>query len=527
MLFGPAFRRAAKLPIVSAVSTGRESQQARPAAAEDERMSSVSSQFPYHDLRTFLDEVKALGEYQEIEGADWDLEIGALTEATAELIEDPPLLMFDSIKGYPKGYRVVSLATGSRRRAALSLGLPTDKSKLELVRLWTKKINESKPLPPRVVNHAPVLENSITGDDIDIFKFPSLKSHALDGGRYIGTGDSIINRDPETGCVNAGTYRVQVHEKDLLGLWMSPGQQGREICSRYWKEGKACPMVAVFGGDPLVFQSSQLKLPWGKSELDFAGGMRGSPLEVVAGPITGLPIPAHAEIAIEGEVPPPEEQSRNEGPFGEWPGYYSGGSVGTGRPQPVIRIKAIYYRNDPILVNQAPQWWGAPTHGLSQRSGVLWDQLEAAGIPGITGVYFHTAYMIAISVKQMYAGHVKQVGMAALSCIGGARNGRYVVVVDEDIDPTKIKEVVWAMQTRVDPATDIQIADSCWSTPLDPRMPPEKRANRDFTNSRAIFYAVRPFHWKEQYPVVARVERDRMKSVVEKYRKILPFPSSI
>src|SRR5581483_10258293 len=131
----------------------------------------------------FVEGVQQLGEYEESEGEDWDLEIGALTEATAELIEDPPLLMFDSIKGYPKGYRVVSLATGSRRRAALSLGLPTDKTKLELVRLWTRKINESKPLPPRVVNDAPILENVLIGDKIDILKFPSLKSHALDGGR--------------------------------------------------------------------------------------------------------------------------------------------------------------------------------------------------------------------------------------------------------------------------------------------------------------------------------------------------------
>ena len=483
--------------------------------------------FPYHDLRTFVDGVKKLGEYKEIEGADWDLEIGALTEATSELIEDPPMLMFDNIKGYPKGFRVVSLAVASRRRAALALGLPTDKSKLELVRLWTKKIKDSAPIAPRVVTSAPVMENVMTGDQVDILKFPSIRAHAKDGGRYIGTGDSLINRDPETGNVNAGTYRIQVHEKNLLGLWMSPGQQGREICQRYWNQGKSCPVVAVFGGDPLVVEASQLKLPFGRSELEFAGGMRGTPLDVVTGPITGLPIPAYSEVAIEGEVPPPSVEAREEGPFGEWPGYYSGGTTGTAMPQPVIRIKAIYHRNDPILINQAPQWWGAPTHGISQRSGLLWDQLEAGGIAGITGIYFHTAYLIAISMKQMYPGHAKQVGGAAISLIGGARNGRYVVVVDEDIDPTKIKEVVWAMQTRVDPATDIQLVDGCWSTPLDPRMPPEKRQNKDYTNSRAIFYAVRPFHWRDKFPIVNRIDRDLMKTIVDKYRGVLPFPSAV
>ena len=88
-------------------------------------------------------------------------------------------------------------------------------------------------------------------------------------------------------------------------------------------------------------------------------------------------------------------------------------------------------------------------------------------------------------------------GLAAVSCAAAARNGRYVVVVDEDIDPDRPKEVLWAMMTRVDPATNIDIIDGCWSTPLDPRMPPEKRENRDHTNSRGIFYAVRPFEWRD------------------------------
>ena len=106
------------------------------------------------------------------------------------------------------------------------------------------------------------MQNTMTGNEIDIFKFPILKSHRLDGGRYIGTGDSLINRDPDCGYVNVGTYRMQVHEGNLLGLWMSPGQQGRLIAERYWKEGKACPVVAIFGGDPLVFFFSYTKFPF-------------------------------------------------------------------------------------------------------------------------------------------------------------------------------------------------------------------------------------------------------------------------
>jgi 4-hydroxy-3-polyprenylbenzoate decarboxylase len=260
--------------------------------------------------------------------------------------------------------------------------------------------------------------------------------------------------------------------------------------------------------------------------MEISGGLIGRPLEVLRAPITGLPIPASSEIAIEGEIPPPSEEARAEGPFGEWPGYYSGGTTGTGENQPIIRIKAIYHRNDPILEDEAPLWPGAVKMDLHISAGVLWDQLESAGIQDIAGVYNHTSYMTVVSIKQRYPGHAKQAGQAALSCAAGNRNGRYVVVVDEDIDPTNMKEVLWAMMTRVDPPTNIDIIDGCWSTPLDPRMPPEKRENKDHTNGRAIFYAVRPYHWKDKFPKVSRSSRELREKTIAKFRGVIPFPGA-
>lgn len=475
-----------------------------------------------NDLHEYIDACKKIDRWREINDADWKEEIGALTEATAELIDDPPMLIFDRIKGYPAGFRVVSLLQASPKRVALSLGLPLDKSKLELVRLAVDRIKGVKGIAPVEVADGPVRENVMTGDDVDILRFPVPLYHKSDGGRYIGTGDSVINRDPDTGYVNMGTYRIQVHDRNLLGLWMSPGQQGRQICQRYWDQGKSCPIVALFGSDPLTFMASHSRLPWGKSELDFVGGLRGRPLEVIKGPHTGLPIPAHAEIAVEGEVPPPGVEASAEGPFGEWPGYYSGGTLGTGELQPVIRIKAIYHRNNPIILNEAPLWPGAITAGLPMGSGILWNQLENAGIQDIAGVYKYNRYLVVIAIRQRYAGHAKQAGMAALGCIEAARHGRYVVIVDEDIDPTNIKEVLWAMQTRVDPATDIDLVSGFLSTPIDPRMSPEKRESRDHTTSRAIFYAVRPFTWKDKFPKVSRTERELRREVVKKYASLFP-----
>jgi 4-hydroxy-3-polyprenylbenzoate decarboxylase len=268
------------------------------------------------------------------------------------------------------------------------------------------------------------------------------------------------------------------------------------------------------------------KVPYGKSELDYAGGMMGRPLEYMRGPLTGLPIPAGAEIALEGEIPPPSEQARAEGPFGEWPGYYSGGTVGTGETQPVIRVKAVYHRNDPILEEEAPLWTGAMKIDGNPSAGILWDQLETAGIQNVVGVYNHSPFMTVVAIEQKFPGHATQAGLAAVSCAASARNGRYVVVVDDDIDPTNIKEVLWAMMTRVDPPTNIDIVEGAWSTPLDPRMPPEKRDAKDHTNGRAIFYAVRPFHWKDQFPKVSRSSRELRERVINKFRHVIPFPGA-
>lgn len=489
--------------------------------------SAWQEKFPWDDLRTFIEACKGVDQWREILGAHWDREIGALTEATAEFIPDPPMLIFDQIKGYPPGYRVASLLLASTKRAALAWGLPPDKHKLELVRMGAKKLQEARNnlIPPKTVNKGPVMENVLTGDKVDLLKFPSPHFHGQDGGRYIGTGDIMTVRDPDSGYINTGTYRMQVHERDLLGLWISPGKHGRLILQSYWEKGESAPLVASFGPDPLTFLSSTAFIPWGKSEMDLTGGLRGKPLEVIEGPITGLPFPAHAEIVIEGEVPPPSVQARDEGPFGEWPGYYSGGTIGTGEPQPVIRVKAIYHRDEPIIFDETPLWPGAERYGLPLMVGVWWDQLESAGIQDITGAWYHSPFMQVIAIRQRYAGHARQTGHAAIGCRQGAYNGRYIIVVDDDIDPTDIKEVLWAMMTRVDPATDIEIVDGTWSTPLDPRMPPEKRETGDYTNSRAIIYAVRPFNWKEKYPKTSRTERDLLLEIMKKYRSVLPFPN--
>src|SRR5213078_177032 len=139
----------------------------------------------YDGFRSFIEDCRKIGEVIDINDADWDLEIGTLTEAVAETIKDPSMLLFDRIKGYPPGFRVASLPMGSPRRVALIVGLPPDRPKLELVRMMARKISTVQIIPHVTVADGPVMQNVMKGDDVDLLKFPSLRSHAGDGGRYI------------------------------------------------------------------------------------------------------------------------------------------------------------------------------------------------------------------------------------------------------------------------------------------------------------------------------------------------------
>jgi UbiD family decarboxylase len=230
-----------------------------------------------------------------------------------------------------------------------------------------------------------------------------------------------------------------------------------------------------------------------------------------------LPIPAHAEIAIEGFVQP--GNVRTEGPFGEWTGYYASDV----RQEPVLDIKAIYYRNDPILLGCPPQ---RPPDELARyravtRSALLRENMAKSGVPGVTAVWAHEVgsarLLLGVAINQRYPGHARQAGHIACQCHVGAYAGRYVVVVDDDIDVSNLEELIWAMLTRSDPATSIDIITNAWSTPLDPRLDPEQRARGDYTNSRAIIDACRPWHWRDKFPRVNVPSPEERRIAQEKF----------
>jgi 4-hydroxy-3-polyprenylbenzoate decarboxylase len=445
----------------------------------------------WSDLRGWLSEVEKIGELVKIEEpTDWDEEISGITYVTGKK-KGGPALLFDNIKGYPRGHRVLSNILGSSlNRIALALGLPLNLPALDMIRL-TKDIYRHR-IPPKIVDGkgAPVNENIVTGDDVDVMMFPALKMWPRDGGRYIGTADVVITKDPDSGFLNLGTYRQMILSKKEVGFYISPGKDGLLHREKWWQKGKPCEVIAVYGVDPTTFICGSMGFPKNVSEYDAIGGIMGRPVEVCKGVATDLLYPANAEIVIEGISY--SNNLKEEGPFGEFQGYYGR----PGGPTPVIDIKAIHYRNNPILtaalMADHPSCEQNLFFGIA-RSAKIWDDLETMGVPGIQGVYSVPCSgggfgMVCVSIEQRHAGHAAQVLALASQCPGAAYYTKWVVVVDEDVDPTDIEQVIWAMSTRCDPEADLDILRQTWSTYLDPtKNPPEER----IYGSKALINACR------------------------------------
>jgi len=476
----------------------------------------------FRDLRHYIENLtETLGESEVrvVKGAHWDLEIGAITELLAE--KEGPALLFDDIPGYPSGYRVFTNFMGTAQRCAVALGLPKDSPKMEIIRAWKDLSKRIEPIPPRVISTGTVLENVVEGDDVDLTIFPTPRWHDGDGGRYIGTACMVVTRDPDTGWVNIGTYRGCVQGKDRLSLWMLGNRHARAIAQKYWDRGQACPIAVVVGSDPILSTVAAIAAPEGVSEYDIAGGLRGEAVEVLYAPGTELPIPAHAEIVIQGEMPPLEVESVLEGPFGEWTGYFTHAGQET-----VVRVNRIMHRSSPIILGAPPMIPTVPAGDQAvplYSASVTWDHLESSGVQNVKGVWAYARQlMMVVSIEQTGAGDAMH---ALLAAAGRKRTGgmeRYFVVVDEDIDITDINHVLWAIFTRVDPSESIHVLRAP-TTAIDPRLSPAKREAGDMSMGIVLIDACKPFAWKDSYPMANRFDESYRTEIRKKWNATLPL----
>lgn len=451
----------------------------RLAAAE---ISKDTRATPIQDLREWLERVDEIGELVRVkQPVSRDEEMSAIGYLVAK--QNPsPAVLFERVSGFeksPVGARMLWNILGpSLRRIALTLEEPPDTPTVELIRRVKDKLKHRTPPSEVPASKAGFYENSVTGNKIDLNQLPIPKHWPLDGGRYAGTADAVFTRDPDSGYINIGTYRMMLQGKNEVGLYLSPGKDARLHITRSWQQGKPIQVAAAWGIDPLFMIIGSQTFPKNVSEYEFAGGVKGEPIPVVRGKTTDLLLPANAELVVEGIIRP--NSVKREGPFGEFPGYY-------GRPEagcPLVEVTAIHYRSNPILTHALMADY--PSNEQSGffsiiRSARIWDDFDKLGVPGIQGVYAHPAGaggfgMTVISLEQRYAGHAAQALALAAQVPGGAYYTKWIIAVDEDIDPTDMDQVIWAMSSRCNPIDDVDVLRNTWSTWLDPTQnPPEKR----------------------------------------------------
>ena len=454
---------------------------------------------PFNDLREYMDKLEEEGDLQHIgTEVDWNLEVGAIIRRCYDLRAPAPL--FENIKGYPKGFRLLGapVAASSRpgglyARIALAMGLPPDSPVAALIEEIVKTYS-LKPQKPRLVASGPCKENILVGDEVDLLRFPVPFIHEHDGGRYMGTWDVVVTRDPDSSWTNWGLYRLMVHDRNTLGGLIIPSQHiGMHYYTKYEARGRPMPFAVALGTEPLSTMIASAATPDGVDEDDIVGAMRGSPVEVVKCETVDLEVPATAEIVIEGEVLP--QTRREEGPFGEYSGYQAPAHD----PKPVYKVSAITYRHDPILPVVCP---GVPMDDhlwmcITVAADVL-HNLRTQGHP-VKGVFVPPAgaqHIIVISVENRDVDTVRAVAEA----VWAAKSGHHIpkiMVVDEDIDPYDMDQVFWAFSTRNHPGPGIQKRAESPAFPLWAFLPPEEKVDR--TTTRVIFDCTWPRDWPRDY----------------------------
>jgi UbiD family decarboxylase len=462
----------------------------------------------YSDLRDFIDKVSKAGELRTFSGAKSDLEVGGITEVAWEFAP-VPLCLFQDIKGCGSEYRVLTNLYSSRYRESLLYGIDPQLSIRDGMRAWKERIKDVTPLPPRLVTDGAVLSRSSEGDNIDLSRLPFIRWHEHDGGGYL-CATSVTIRDPRTKYLNVGSYRFQYRSPTTMVCHIGSGHNGDVLRKLYWEQGKPCPITISLGQDPSLIVAAGTDLRFGTSEYDYAGWLRGEPVNIIDGPATGVPMPADAEIVIEAELLPPGDGMADEGPFGESSGYYGGGV----HQAPIVKVLAVHERPDPIVLGLPPVK-GRMRTKLGSRAVQIWKELEDLGVPNVMAVNYAWG-MTIIAIRQMYPGHPMRAAHGALGGTAGY-HGRLVVVVDEDVNIYDPDEVLWAISTRCDPETSIDIARRIWSYRIDPRLSPDKRAKGELTGSAAIIDACRPFHWKDQFPPVTGISSELRDDVLARW----------
>jgi UbiD family decarboxylase len=341
----------------------------------------------------------------------------------------------------------------------------------------------------------------MTGDKVNLFQFPIPRINVHDASFYISK-PLIVTKDPDSDWVNIGMYRMMVLDRNrtCVGLHTA-ASHGALHYAKYAKMGQDMPVAVALGTEPILPMVAGSWQPAGWCEYDFAGAIRGEPEELVMAETVKLPVPARAEIVLEGILK--HEERALEAPFGEYPGSYSGDFWAQ-----VFEIKAMTYRNNPIYDSLFMGRPIAENHYMTTYSKVAGDlNTTLANRPEITGVAYLPPYAEALVIQGRWGhtGHPREVMLAT--------QWKVVIAVDEDVDPWDANQVLWAISARCRPDIDVLMIPEIPSR-LDPAASPHGTLTRmliDATKSRP------PYH---RYHAVGYIEpRAETPKWQEKIRK--------
>lgn len=414
------------------------------------------------DLRTFLDQLgPTLLRIEDV--------VDPVRQAGIISSEAGGPIMLENLKGFPD-WKLVDILVSDRRSQAVALGTTPD----NVVQHLADKLFRVGPGEVREVEDGPCKEVKRVGSDVDIRELPipihSIGDGGAGGGRYLGSGVTIT-KDPDTGVRNEAIIRTQLWDTrpDHVCFWMAARHNWAHY-EKYAARGEKMPMAFAIGVHPAYEIAVNYSGPHvGYDELALGAGILGEPIEMVKCETIDLEVPAHAEIVIEGLVPPGVREP--EGPFGEFTGF-QGGKIGTA---PVMEVTAITHRVNPIFRHiQATVYTDHQALVALPMEAALYERVKdvQGGIP-IHDVHvpsYAALFTAFIKMTPRWDGQAMAVGLAALSSVN--LHPKVVVLVDEDVDIYDPADVWWAVTQRMNPQVDVQVIPNQRIHPLDQSVPP-------------------------------------------------------
>jgi 4-hydroxy-3-polyprenylbenzoate decarboxylase len=459
-------------------------------------------QMSSEDLRSWLKLLKANGELVEIEEeVDWKFEMGCLIRRIFDISGGGPAVLFKNIKGYKNktGRKFFAGSFSSYKRIAMAMGLAPQTPYQDIVSEYIKKTENY--IPPIVVSQGPCKEVIHKDKDVDLLNFPVPHLNPFDGGRYMGTFHLVVTKDPETGIQNVGMYRMMVNDRNHLGALLIPIQHWGVHFAKYTSKRRKMPVAICFGPPQIVLLTAMAKFQHPPDEFAYAGGLAGEAIKLSKCETVDLEVPAESEIILEGLMDFDPSTFRFEGPFSEYMGYMAGKPT----KRPVVEVRCITHREDPILqgtlegrcvpgANEDHHCMSIVNAAYAYRllKNYNIDVVGAFAPLGATG-----CNKVIIAIRQHRQGEAMQIASLLWGAFGFFKE---VVIVDEDIDVCNPNMVEFAIATRVDPIDDIRIVDGFPGIPLDPRISPSEKESWMGGGrwSKVCIDATRPFTWPPQ-----------------------------